>query len=59
MSDNVRQDNKTKHGLSDPKTAYIQSPRRNTVRGLGGLLDKVKPELLRPAGKWERGDDME
>jgi hypothetical protein len=26
------------------KTTYIQSPRRNTVRGLGGLLDKVKPE---------------
>jgi hypothetical protein len=41
-------------GLSDPKTAYIQSPRRNTVRGLGGLLDKVNPE----PGK-QRGDDME
>lgn len=40
-------------GLSDPKMAYIQSPRRNTVRGLGGLLDKVNPE----PGK-QRGDDM-
>ena len=50
VPDHVRQDN----GLSNPKTAYIQSPRRNTVRGLGGLLDKVNPE----PGK-QRGDDME